>query len=154
MNNFKIALSVLAAVSLPCSAASITPEAGMWEQATFISSDGKNWQPALKNSGCLSASEAAAWESQARQQMTSAGCTVDKMSVANGKMSGVVACRNASMAAMDVKEAVMNVQGQYSDKAYSIELSASTVPQSATSGSPVKYFLKWTGQRLGACQAG
>lgn len=126
----------------------INPEAGLWEQTTMLSPDGKSWHPGTKTKGCLSEAQASAWESQVRQQIAAASCTVNSLSVVNGTIDGVIACSS-------INKPVVNLEGDYSKTAYSVNLVSSGVVDlrklGGSANAPVTVFAKWTGARVGDC---
>jgi hypothetical protein len=139
----------LAALSTSCLAAGlVTPEAGMWEQSTQLSPDGKTWRPGVKNKGCLSAEQATQWESHVRQQIAAASCTVNALTVVDGRISGVISCTS-------INQPTVSINGAYTSSAYSVDLASSGVVDltqvGGSSQSPVKAFAKWTGKLVGPC---
>jgi hypothetical protein len=144
-----IAPWVLATLSTSCLAAGlVTPEPGMWEQSTQLSPDGKTWRPGVRTKGCLSAEQATQWESQVRQQIAAANCTVSSLAVAGGRISGVIACTS-------INQPTVSISGIYTGDAYSVDLASSGVVDltqvGGSSQTPVKAFARWTGKHLGAC---
>ena len=126
----------------------IHPEPGMWEQTTQLSADQSHWRTMSNSRGCMSKEQASDWENTARQQIAAAQCTVQNLSVAGGKLSGLVTCAN-------VYQAQMKLSGTYDGSRYDIDLvSTGTVPMPAPAGGkavPVKLYGKWTGRLVGMC---
>lgn len=116
------------------------PKAGLWQQSTQLSPDGKQWRPGVKTQGCLTEAQASQWEENVRQQIAAASCTVQSLTVIGGKIDGLIACNS-------INQPVVQVSGLYSDSAYSVNLASSGVVGST----PVTVFAKWVGRRLGSC---
>lgn len=129
-------------------AGSIQPEAGLWQQKTLLSADGQSWRPASQTQGCLTKAQASAWESQVRQQIADASCSINRLSVINGKITGQIACAT-------MNKPVVTLVGQYSTSAYSVDLVSDAVVDRRAEGgaanAPVTVFAKWIGARLGNC---
>ncbi len=120
----------------------------MWEQTTLVSPDGKSWQPGVKNKGCLSEDQASNWGSQVRQQIATASCTINTLSVVDGKIAGVISCSS-------INQPVVTISGKYTRSTYSVDLASSGVvdltPLGGSAKAPLNAFAKWAGRHLGAC---
>ena len=116
------------------------PKAGLWQQSTQHSPDGKQWRPGVKTQGCLTEAQASQWEENVRQQIAAASCTVQSLTVIGGKIDGVIACTT-------IYQPVVQISGLYSDSAYSVNLASSGV----VAGAPLQVFARWAGRRLGSC---
>ncbi len=135
-----ILLAAVAASPLGHSGTLDDPQAGLWQQRTEHSPDGKRWRPGVQTQGCLTETQAAHWEDNVRQQIAAANCAVQSLTVIGGKIDGVIACTS-------INQPVVQVSGLYSDSAYSVHLASSGV----VAGAPVTVFARWAGRRLGAC---
>jgi len=151
MNKLRLGFGLMVsfAASASCIAGDLVkPEAGMWEQSTLVSADGKSWRPGVKNKGCMTEAQANAWESQVRQQIAAASCTINSLSVAGGQISGVISCTS-------INQPVVSINGQYNGSSYSVDLASSAVVDMSQVGgpakAPVKSFAKWTGRHVGPC---
>lgn len=140
MHKKLLLLAALAASSLAHTGTLDDPKAGLWQQSTQHSPDGKQWRPGVKTQGCLTETQAANWEENVRQQIAAANCAVQSLTVIGGKIDGVIACTS-------INQPVVQVSGLYSDSAYSVNLASSGV----VSGTPVTVFARWAGRRLGSC---
>jgi Protein of unknown function (DUF3617) len=135
-----ILLAAVAASAIGHTGTLDDPKAGLWQQSTQLSPDGRQWRPGVKTQGCLTEAQASQWEENVRQQIAAASCTVQSLTVIGGKIDGVIACTS-------INQPVVQVSGLYSDSAYSVNLASSGVVGTA----PVTVFAKWVGRRLGSC---
>lgn len=146
------ALAIVAAcvACIPAIAADrVKFDAGLWQHMNRVSSDGASWQPVETARTCLSEAQTTSWDAQVREQIAAAHCTIDRLSVADGRISGVIACPG-------IYRYRASVSGQYTSRAYSIDVVSSAVLDMSRAGgsakSPITRFAQWRGHRIGACR--
>lgn len=147
MNGF--VLAIIAASFVPAAAADLVKlDAGLWEHSIRVSQDGTSWHTAEQGKTCLSAAEATSWDAEVRGQLAAAHCAVNRLSVADGGISGVISCP-------DINQFQVSISGQYTPRAYSIDVASSAGldmrPVGGSKKSPIKRFAQWRGRLLGSC---
>jgi hypothetical protein len=127
-------------LAIPAARAADFVAPGVWEQTTSRSTDGKTWRPGVRTQGCLTQQQADDWVPQVRQQIAAAGCEATTLTIAGGKVSGVLSCPGQAASAV-------RIGGSYTASAYDIDVGVS----GAVPSGPVGLFARWKGRRLGDC---
>ena len=147
VNTVLLAVACVAAPSV-FAADSVKFDAGLWEQTTEVSLDGRSWKPAEQEKACLSETDAAHVESEVRRQIAAGHCKVDRLSLGNGRISGAISCP-------DIGQLEVKISGEYTPRAYSIDVDSSAIlDMSGVSGfahSPIRRLAKWKGRLVGPC---
>ena len=142
------ALALLLVSTFAHAGDNIRPAPGMWVGATKLSADRTNGRTMSDTRGCMTKEDATDWESNTRQQIAAAQCSVQSLTVGMGKISGTISCANEN-------QVQMKVDGRYDNRSYDIDLvSTSTIMMPPAAGGqavPVKLYGKWTGRMVGVC---
>lgn len=149
MNGFVLTVLAACVVCMPAIAGEpVKFDPGLWEHSVRVSLDGTSWKTAEQGQTCLSVAEAGSWDAEIREQIASADCTVDQLSVAGGRVAGVVSCP-------DVNQFKASIIGQYTPRSYSMDVTSSVVLDTRQGGGSAKSAMKrlaqWRGHRIGPC---
>jgi len=74
----------------------------MWVGVTKLSVDRTNWRTMSDTRVCMTKEDATDWESNARQQIAAAQCSVQSLTVGMGKIGGTISCANENQVQMKV----------------------------------------------------
>lgn len=148
MNCKRVMLAALTcAASITGAQAAETVAPGLWSEQVSLSMDqGRTWRARPPVKHCVSAQQAATPSERLRELIEADGCSADGVSVASGRIEGVVAC--ASHGGARIK-----LSGQYSDTHY--DVTGDATGKAEVNGQvvdmPVRFQSRWKGQRVGAC---
>lgn len=148
MNHKCVLLAALACAAWATgaqAAESVAP--GLWSEQVSLSMDqGRTWRarPAVQH--CVSAQQVDTPAQRLRELLAADGCSADGVSVAKGRIEGVVVCTSHGGARV-------KLSGQYSDTSY--DVTGDATGKAEVNGQvvdmPLRIQSRWKGQRVGAC---
>ncbi|MCA0177274.1 MAG: DUF3617 domain-containing protein [Proteobacteria bacterium] len=148
MNDKHVLFAALTcAASITGAQATETVAPGLWsEQVSHSMDQGHTWRARPPVKHCVSAQQAATPSERLRELIEAEGCSTDGVSVAKGRIEGVVVCTSHGGARI-------KLSGQYSDTRYNV--TGDATGQAEVNGQvidmPLRIQSRWTGQRVGAC---